>query len=151
MQWVRSTLDPLPETIKMGAKKVPMLEGMCHRTERLMEYIFDDDPFYPLAVAFRRHHTSVRIKADLYIQYFGRPLEDAISSYMDELGFDYNTARGQAVAQLPQHRIGYFYLLLLRDEEMEDLEAQYGIDKKTFTEYLFSVLHVSLANFEAFL
>ena len=85
VQWVRSTLDPLPETIKMGAKKVPMLEGMCHRTERLMEYIFDDDPFYPLAVAFRRHHTSVRIKADLYIQYFGRPLEDAIKLYMDEL------------------------------------------------------------------
>ena len=88
--------------MKLGAKRVPMEEGMCHRTERLMEYIYDDDPFYPLAVTYRRHHTSVRIKADLYMQYFGRPLEDAIKLYMDELGFDYQTAKGQAVSQLPQ-------------------------------------------------
>jgi len=151
VQWVRTTLDPLPETVKMGAKRVPMEEGMCHRSERLMEYIYDDDPFYPLAVTYRRHHTSVRIKADLYMQYFGRPLEDAIQLYMDELGFDHQTARGQAISQLPQNRIGYFTCYYYGMKKLEDLEQKYGYDKKTFTEYLFSVPFISLANFEAFL
>ncbi|MBP8613950.1 MAG: DUF885 family protein [Firmicutes bacterium] len=151
VQWVRTTLDPLPETMKLGAKRVPMEEGMCHRTERLMEYIYDDDPFYPLAVAYRRHHTSVRIKADLYMQYFGRPLEDAIKLYMDELGFDYQTARGQAVSQLPQNRIGYFTCYYYGMKKLEDMESRYGYDRRTFTEYLFSLPYVSLSNFEAFL
>lgn len=151
VQWVRTTLDPLPETMKLGAKRVPMEEGMCHRTERLMEYIYDDDPFYPLAVTYRRHHTSVRIKADLYMQYFGRPLEDAIKLYMDELGFDYQTAKGQAVSQLPQNRIGYFTCYYYGMKKLEDMELRYGYDKRTFTEYLFSLPYVSLSNFEAFL
>lgn len=151
VQWVRWTLDPLPETVKLGAKRVPMHEGMCHRTERLMEYIYDDDPYYPLAVAYRRHHTSVRIKADLYLHYFERPLDDAIKLYMDEMGFDRETARGQAVSQLQQNRVGYFTCYYYGMKKLEDLERAYGYDKKTFTEYLFSVLNVSLANFEAFL
>ncbi len=151
VQWVRGTLDPLPQTVKLGAKRVPLHEGMCHRTERLMEYIYDDDPFYPLAVAYRRHHTSVRIKADLYMQYFGRPVEDAIKLYMNEMGFDYETAKGQAVSQLPQNRIGYFTCYYYGMKKLEDLEEKYGFDKKTFTEYLFSVLNISLDNFEAFL
>ncbi len=151
VQWVRGTLDPLPETVKIGAKRVPLQEGMCHRTERLMEYLFDEDPYYPLAVAFRRHHTAVRIKADLYLQYFNRPEEEAIQLYMDELGFDRVTALGQVKSQEMQNRIGYFTCYYYGMKKLEDLERAYGYDSRTFTEYLFSVLNVSLTNFEAFL
>lgn len=151
VQWVRGTLDPLPETVKIGAKRVPLQEGMCHRTERLMEYIFPEDPYYPLAVAFRRHHTAVRIKADLYLQYFNRPEEDAIQLYMAELGFDRQTAVGQVKSQEMQNRIGYFTCYYYGMKKLTDMEQRYGYDQKTFTEYLFSVLNVSLSNFEAFL
>ncbi len=151
VQFVRGTLDPLPETIKIGAKRVPLQEGMCHRTERLMEHIFPEDPYYPLAVAFRRHHTAARIKADLYLQYFNRPEEDAIQLYMAELGFDRHTALGQVKSQETQNRIGYFTCYYYGMKKLADMEANYGIDKHTFTEYLFSVLNVSLTNFEAFL
>lgn len=151
VQWVRGTLDPLPETVKIGAKRVPLQEGMCHRTERLMEFLFPEDPYYPLAVAFRRHHTAVRIKADLYLQYFNRPEEDAIKLYMDELGFDRQTALGQVKSQEMQNRIGYFTCYYYGMKKLADMEQRYGYDQKTFTEYLFSVLNVSLTNFEAFL
>ncbi len=151
VQWVRWTLDPIPETLKRGAKRVPLHEGMCHRTERLMEYIYPEDPFYPLAVAFRRHHTSLRIMADLWLHYFHRPEEDAIKLYMDELGFDRITALGQVKSQESQNRVGYFTCYYYGMKKLEDLEKKYGFDKKTFTEYLFSVLNTSLENFEAFL
>lgn len=151
VQFVRGTLDPLPETVKIGAKRVPLQEGMCHRTERLMEFVFPEDPYYPLAVAFRRHHTAVRIKADLYLQYFNRPEQDAIQLYMDELGFDHQTALGQVKSQEMQNRIGYFTCYYYGMKKLADLEQRYGYDQKTFTEYLFSVLNVSLSNFEAFL
>ncbi|MGI6357161.1 MAG: DUF885 family protein [Bacillota bacterium] len=151
VQFVRSTLDPLPETVKIGAKRVPLQEGMCHRTERLMEFLFEEDPYYPLAVAFRRHHTAVRIKADLYLMYFNRPEEDAIQLYMDELGFDRKTALGQVKSQEMQNRIGYFTCYYYGMKKLADMEARYGYDQKTFTEYLFSVLNVSLTNFERFL
>ena len=36
-------------------------------------------------------------------------------------------------------------------KKLEDMELRYGYDKRTFTEYLFSLPYVSLSNFEAFL
>ncbi len=149
MQWVRSVLDPLPETVKMGAKGVPLFEGTAHRSERLFEHVFPDDPFYPLFVAYRRHHTATRIKADLWLMYFGRPIEDVVQLYMDELGFDRWTARGQVKAQ--ELMVGYFNCYYYGMKRLEELEAKYGYDKKTFTEYLFSIPHVSLETFERFL
>ena len=78
VQFLRATLDPLPETVKQGARSTPLMEGTCLRSERVFEFDFPEDPFYPLFVAYRRHHTSVRIKADLYLHYFNRPVDDAV-------------------------------------------------------------------------
>ncbi|MGI6643373.1 MAG: DUF885 family protein [Bacillota bacterium] len=149
MQWVRSVLDPLPETVKMGAKGMPLFEGTAHRSERLFEYVFPDDPFYPLFVAYRRHHTATRIKADLWLMYFGRPIDDVVQLYMDEMGFDRWTARGQVKAQ--ELMVGYFNCYYYGMKRLEELEAKYGYDKRTFTEYLFSMPRVSLETFERFL
>ncbi len=149
VQWVRATLDPLPETIKMGARGVPLLEGACVRTERLMEPVFPEDPFYPLFVAYRRHHTATRIKADLYLQYFGRPAEDAVDLYVEEMGFDPKTARGQVKAQ--QLMIGYFNCYYYGLKRITDLQARFGLDDKAFTETIFGLPHVSLATLEKFL
>ena len=149
VQFVRTTSDPLPETFKLGARSIPLIEGAAHRSERVFEFVFDEDPFYPLFVAYRRHHTAVRIKAELYLRYFGRPLEDAVKLYMDELGFDRATARGQVRAQ--ELMVGYFNCYYYGLKRLLDMEKQYGIDERTYTELLFSVGYISLQSFESFL
>ena len=149
VQFVRTTSDPLPETVKLGARSTPLIEGAAHRSERVFEFVFGEDPFYPLFVAYRRHHTAVRIKAELYLRYFGRPLEDAVGLYMEELGFDRATARGQVRAQ--ELMVGYFNCYYYGLKRLLDMEKQYGIDEKTYTELLFSVGHISLQSFESFL
>mgnify|MGYP000891899331 CR=1 FL=1 len=148
-QFVRATLDPIPETMKIGAKYIPIMEGTAHRSERAFEFIFAEDQFYPLFVAYRRHHTSVRIKADLWMRYFGKPIGSAVKLYMDELDFDRETARGQVKAQEEQQ--GYYTNYYYGMKKISDWEIKYNYDKKQFTELLFSVGKISLDNFEKFL
>ncbi|MGI6665971.1 MAG: DUF885 family protein [Bacillota bacterium] len=147
-QFVRSVLDPLPETVAMGARSVPLTEGTAHRSEKLLEGIFPD-PAFPVFVRLRRHHTAVRIKADLYLHYFGRPVEDAVQLYVDELGFDWNTARGQVLYQ--ERNPGYMTCYYYGMKRLEELQALYMPDDKEFTRTLFSVGRISLASLEKFL
>jgi uncharacterized protein (DUF885 family) len=149
VQFLRATADPLPETVKMGACSTPLIEGTCVRTERVFEFVFPEDQFYPLFVAYRRHHTSVRIKVDLYLHYFHRPVEDAVRLYMDELGFDRRSARGQVKAQELQP--GYFTTYYYGLKRILELQKEFGYDDKSFTEILFAVGRVSLKSFEDFL
>lgn len=149
VQFLRATVDPLPETVKEGARSTPLMEGTAHRSERVFEFVFPEDPFYPLFVAYRRHHTAVRIKADLYLHYFNRPVEDAVQLYMDELAFDRGSARGQVLAQEVQP--GYFTTYYYGLKRLTDLQANFRYDNKSYTEMLFAPARVSLKNFEAFL
>ncbi|MCD8023818.1 MAG: DUF885 domain-containing protein, partial [Lachnospiraceae bacterium] len=61
VQHVRAAVDETPETVKIGAKRVTIMEGTCLRTERAFPFIYGEDPFFPLFVAYRRHHAAVRI------------------------------------------------------------------------------------------
>jgi len=149
VQFLRAIVDPLPETIKLGARATPLMEGTCVRTERVFEFVFPEDQFYPLFTAYRRHHTSVRIKVDLYLHYFHRPIEDAVKLYMDELGFDRRSARGQVKAQELQP--GYFTTYYYGLRRIRELQKQFGYDDKSFTELLFAAGRVSLKTFEDFL
>ena len=149
IQYVRNVTDTLPEIFKLGAKHIPLIEGVAHRTERVFEFVFPEDPFYPLFVAYRRLHTAVRIRSDLWLRYEGRPIRDCVKLYMDELGFDHGTARGQVKAQ--ESMEGYFTCYYYGMKKIADYEAQYGRDAKSFTELLFSCGNVSMENLEAFL
>ncbi len=149
VQWLRALLDPLPETVKAGARGVPTLEGSAHRSERLMEFVFPEDPFYPLFVAYRRHHTSVRIKADLWLRYFERPLGDIVGLYVQELGFERKVAEGQVLAQ--QIMTGYFTCYYYGMKRLADLQDEFGYNDKDFTEVIFSLPRVSLKTMENFL
>ena len=148
-QFLRTLLDPIPETFKRGAKHACMTEGMCIRTEKLFEYIFAEDPYYPLFTAYRRHHTSVRIKVDLWLRYFGKTIGDVVELYGTELGFDQKSARGQVQAH--EDMYGYFTTYYNGYKKIADLEKFYGFDKKEYTELLFSIGRVSLNTFERFL
>ncbi|HOQ03559.1 MAG TPA: DUF885 family protein [Bacillota bacterium] len=148
VQFVRTTLDPLPETVKIGSRYIPLLEGTAHRSEKLMEHIFSD-PVFPLFVRLRRHHTAVRIKADLWLHYFGRSVEEAVELYMKELGFDRVSARGQVRYQ--ERNPGYMTCYYYGMKKIEALQEKFKYGDKEFTEILFSVGRLSLPNFERFL
>lgn len=149
IQYVRNVTDSLPETVKLGAKHIPLIEGVAHRSERLFEFVFSEDPFYPLFVAFRRHHTAVRIRSDLMLRLEGRPIRECVQLYMDELGFDHGTARGQVRAQ--EQMEGYFTCYYYGMKRIADLEVKSGMDSKAFTEQLFSCGNVSMENLEGYL
>ena len=142
VQYVRSAIDATPDTVKLGAKNVPILEGTCLRTERAFQFIFAEDPFFPLFVAFRRHHTSVRILVDLQLFYFGATLEEAIQIYEKELGFDRVTARTQVRAH--QSSPGYFTCYYYGMKKLCDWEKEYGYTKWDYTELLFSAGQISM-------
>lgn len=142
VQFVRSALDPVPQTFTIQVRSVPVIEGTAHRSERLFEFMYEEDPFYPLFVAYRRHHTSVRIKADLWLRHFNKPVDDVVDLYVRELGFDRNTARIQVRAQ--ERRMGYHTAYYYGLKQILDLEAQYGYSEKDFTEFIFSFSRVSL-------
>lgn len=146
VQYVRAAVDETPETVKIGAKLVPLLEGTCLRTERAFEDLFSEDPFFPLFVAYRRHHASVRICADLMLFYYGSSLEEVIQLYEKELGFDWVTARGQVQAH--QNSPGYFTCYYYGMKKICEWEKEYGFSKKEFTELLFSAGYISIERFE---
>lgn len=145
VQYVRAEIDETPETVKIGAKLVPLLEGTCLRTERAFEFIFGEDPFFPLFVAYRRHHASVRIYVDLMMFYYGATLEDVVKIYEEELGFERGTARKQVRAH--QNGPGYFTCYYYGMKKICEWEKEYGFSKKDFTELLFSAGYISIDRF----
>ena len=145
-QFIRAAIDPIPETMKRGASTVAYSEGVCIRTEKVFEFVFDDDPYYPLMVALRRHHTSTRIKIDLMLNYFGKTIGDACEMYEKEMGFDKKTARAQVQAH--ENAMGYFTGYYYGTKKICDLEKQLMWDEKAYTELLFSVGRVNLETFE---
>ena len=149
VQFVRSLTDPLPETVKRGAKYIPLIEGTAHRTERAFEWIFGEDPWFPLFVSYRRHHTSVRIKVDLMLFFYGNTVEEATQVYMDELGFARNVARGQVQSQI--NTPGYFTCYYYGMKKLCDWEKEFGYSKKDYTELLFSIGNMSLDNVRRYL
>lgn len=145
VQYVRTITDPIPETMKIGAKSIAIMEGMCHRTERAYEDIYAEDPFFPLFVSYRRHHTAVRIQADLMLYYYGRPIAEVVKLYQRELGFDEKTARGQVRAQ--ENMPGYFTAYYYGMKTICDWEKEFGYEKDDYTKLLFSLSNVSLETF----
>lgn len=146
VQYVKTAIAETPETVKIGAKMTPILEGTCLRTERAFEFIFGEDQFFPLFVAYRRHHGSTRIYVDLMMYYFGVTLEEVVQIYEEELGFDRVTARGQVRAQ--QNMPGYFTCYYYGMKKILELEKEYGFSKKDYTELLFSAGYLSMDRFE---
>ncbi len=153
VQFLRANSDPLPETVREGAKSTPLQEGTCLRTERVFEFVFPEDPFYPLFVAYRRHHGATRIKVDLYLHYYNRGFKDAMQLYVDEMDFSVKSATGQALGQVGVTGLGpgYFTTYYYGMKRIQELQAEHGYSDKSFTELLFAVSRTSLKSFEAFL
>jgi len=149
LQYVLSANSHLPETVRIGAKSIPLIEGTAHRSEALFTRVFEEDPYYALFVAYRRHHTAVRIAADVNLRLFSQAVEEVSGLYEKELGFDGPTARGQVEAQLRME--GYFTCYYYGLKRLSELEDASGLGEAAFTGELFSCGAISLKNFEGFL
>ena len=149
VQYVRAATDKTPEVVKIGAKLVPLLEGTAIRTERTFQSVYEEDPFFPLFVAYRRHHASVRIYVDLMMFYFGATLAEAVKIYQDELGFDWITARKQVQAH--QSSPGYFTCYYYGLKKLTEWEEEYNFSTKEYTELLFSPGYIGIDRFGEFL
>lgn len=149
IQFVKTLMDPLPETIRRGAKADPISEGVPHRSEEKYAYIFEDSPWFLLFVAYRRHHTAVRIKADLWLRWFGKTIKEVTDLYQQELDFDYDTARGQVQAQ--ENMFGYFTSYYTAVKEILQLEEELQFERDEYTNLLFDAGRISLKNLRRFL
>ncbi len=149
VQYVRTQTDRTPETIKIDGNNIPLIEGTAIRSETAFMDVYSDDPFYPLFAAYRRHHASVRIKADLMLFIEQCDEEKAVELYEEELGFDRHTAEGQVASQLVMP--GYFTCYHYGLKKIEEWEKQYGYDRKTYTELLFSAGYISIDTFHDYL
>ncbi len=149
VQYVRAAMDPTPETVKIGTKLIPILEGTCLRTERAFQFIFAEDPVFALFVAYRRHHASVRILVDLMMFYYGAALEDVVAVYEKELGFDRVTARAQVQAH--QNTPGYFTCYYYGMKKITQWEQELGFNKWDYTEMLFSAGYISIESLQMLL
>ena len=145
-QFIRSAIGPIPETMKRGASAVAFSEGVCIRSEKVFEFVFAEDPYFPLMVALRRHHASTRIKIDLMLNYFGKTIGETCKEYEKEMGFDEKTARAQVQAH--EYMQGYFTGYHYGLKKICDLEKELNWETKAYTELLFSVGRVNLSTFE---
>ena len=142
IQFLRVNSDPLPETMRRGPKADPLIEGTAHRSEHVYESIFAEDPYFPLFTAYRRHHTSVRIQADLMLRWENRTIGEVVELYQRELGFDAKTARGQVLAQ--EEMFGYFTCYCYGLKKIEQLEKELGLPADEMTRRLFEAGQISM-------
>jgi len=75
-------------------------------------------------VAYRRLHTAVRIKADLLLHHFGRPVEDAVRLYREHMQFSPGAARGQVDFQ--QLWPGYMTIYYYGQEHLDEIDREPG-------------------------
>ena len=149
LQFVHSCSDPILQTMKGGPKADPIIEGTAHRSERVYESIFAEDPYFPLFTALRRHHTAVRIKADLMLRLENRQIGEVVELYQKELGFDERTARGQVLAQ--ENMFGYFTCYCYGLKKIEQLEAELRMDPDSMTAWLMNAGQISIESLALFL
>ena len=149
VQYVRMAVDERPATVKIGTKLIPVLEGTTLRTERAFQDTYAEDKFFPLFVAYRRHHAATRIAVDLMLHCQDRSIGDAVALYQKELGLDFTTARGQVRAH--ESMTGYFTCYYYGMKKLTGWEKQYGFSRKDFTELLFSAGYISIDRFEEIL
>ncbi len=143
-QKVKAAASSLPDSFRVAHlmnRAGPLNEGIAHRSETLLQHIFPE-PAFPLFVAYRRLHTAVRIKVDLALHHFGKPLEEGDRIYQEYMRFSPKAARGQVRFQ--ELWPGYMTIYYYGQKYLADLQKRLGWDDQTFTELIFSVGYAGL-------
>lgn len=143
IHWMKIAIADLPKTSKIeGGKEVPLVEGLAHRGEELLQHIYDDEAF-PLFVAWRRLHTALRVYIDIGLFHLKTlKLEDAVRLYMQIMNFDEQTSKGLVEAHLESR--GYFVCYFAGYKMIEEMRKKVDMDEKEFSNKLFSAGFVSM-------
>ncbi|WXG44918.1 MAG: DUF885 family protein [Promethearchaeati archaeon SRVP18_Atabeyarchaeia-1] len=143
IHWIRIAMADLPKTFKIeGGKEVPLVEGLAHRGEELLQHIYGDEAF-PLFVAWRRLHTALRVYIDIALFHLKTlEPEDAVRLYIDVMNFDDQTSRGLVEAHLESR--GYFVCYFAGYKMIEEMRKKASMGEKEFSNRLFSAGFVSI-------
>ncbi|MEM2341762.1 MAG: DUF885 family protein [Candidatus Bathyarchaeia archaeon] len=143
IHWIKIAMANLPKTFKIeGGKEVPLVEGLAHRGEELLQYIYEDEAF-PLFVAWRRIHTALRVYIDVKLFHLkDLTPEDAVKLYMEIMGFDEQTSKGLVEAHLESR--GYFVCYLAGYKMIEEIRKKVNMSEKEFSDKLFSAGFLSM-------
>ena len=140
--YVKTASQKLPLTFRSGLPLTrAMGEGIAHRSERLMQHIFEN-PAYPVFVAYRRLHCALRVKAEVELNVNHRPAQEIIDLYQEVMGFNEHSARVQVQAHLMYPADGVSYYTGMR--VLEQLQKEGNYPEPEFTEAIFSHGSVSL-------
>jgi uncharacterized protein (DUF885 family) len=143
IHWIRIAEADLPRTFKIeGGKEVPLVEGLAHRGEELLQQVYDDKAF-PLFVVWRRLQTALRVYIDVGLFHLKTlEPEDAIMLYQDIMDFDEQTSKGLVEAHLESR--GYFVCYFAGFKMIEEMREKATMDEKEFSNRLFSAGFVSM-------
>ena len=142
---IKVGLANIPKSFKIGSGiATPLLEGLAHRGEELLQYIYNDEAF-PLLVAWRRVQTTLRIYIDIGL-FYTKALtpKDAVKLYMDVMGFDEQTSKGLVEWHLENR--GYNVCYFAGYKMIEELRKHTNISEKEFSNTLFSAGFISINN-----
>ena len=143
IHWMKIAMADLPKTSKIeGGKEVPLVEGLAHRGEELLQHIYNDEAF-PSFVAWRRLHTALRVYIDIGLFHL-KTLEpkNAVRLYMETMNFDEQTSKGLVEAHLESR--GYFVCYFAGYKMIEEMRKKVDMDEKEFSNKLFSAGFVSM-------
>jgi hypothetical protein len=143
IQWIRISAADLPRTFKIeGGKEVPLVEGLAHRGEELLQHIYGDEAF-PLFVAWRRLQTALRVYIDVGLFHLGTmEPKDAEMLYEQVMNFDEPTSKGLVEAHLESR--GYFVCYLAGYKMIKEMREKTDMNEKEFSNRLFSAGLVSM-------
>ena len=139
---VKTTASDLPLTFKIRLPGTRCLsEGVAHRSETLMIPYFED-PIAELASAHRSYYCAYRVKAEVELYHHHKPKEEVMNTYIEDLGTNEFSARGQLRAHMmfPADAVSYYtgmkYLRELREDS--------SLSKSEFIDETFSYGKVTL-------
>jgi uncharacterized protein (DUF885 family) len=142
--FVKTAVADMPLSFKVAgliSKAAPLTEGIAVRTETLMQDALGE-PMFPLFVAYRQLHTSLRIWVDLLLHHFNGSPDAAIDLYVEHMGLSRPVALAQVYSQ--QLTPGYFTTYYYGLRALRTIQAECGWDDRAFTELIFSCGKVSL-------
>ena len=140
--YAKAAVSQLPASFRLGMSLSRcLLEGQAHRSEMLMMPYYEDD-VARLAAKHRALYTAFEVKAEIDLNYYGRPHQEIYQAYLEDIRVNEMTARLQVQAHLmhPGDAVCYYSGARVLDELRQEL----NMEQRTYMEAIFSFGSVSL-------
>ena len=140
--FVKTASTHLPYTFRLNLPMTRcLIEGVAHRSEYLLIPYYKD-PIAKLEAARRGWYCATRVKAEVDLNYYRKPVQEIIDNYVNNLNCTEYSANGQMYAHLmlPADAVSYYTGMRV----LEDLYPTTGLGMKDFTDETFNYGNVSM-------